>query len=102
LIYGIGFGKSFWRTRVRAAPRVKRRMFLPGLPTCSATTRRELTFDDPDFENIDVFDAMWDPYGTVDRGSSCGGSSTASWLRLDACLDRIESGACGTPSRRSC
>jgi hypothetical protein len=61
-------------------------------------TRRELVFDDPDFENIDVFDAMWDPY--ADSIECCGWFIHRSWLSLDAILDRIESGVWNTKTAK--
>jgi hypothetical protein len=100
MIYGIGWGKSYWRTEWAPRQRVKRRVFLPGYKV--GDVGMEKTFDDPDIEDIDVFDVMWDPLGSdVNRGSSrCRWIIHRVWLDLPACLERVRSGAWNTESAK--
>ncbi len=92
MIYGLGVGKVFWRKEWAARRKVKKRIFLPGHEL--GKRRRELAFDDPDFEAVDVFDFMWDPYGSSIR--TCGWVVHRTWASLDVCLERIASGSWGT------
>jgi hypothetical protein len=96
-IYGIGFGKSFWRKEYALKRQVRRRMFRPNefapgklLETC--------TFDDPDYEDLDVFDVMWDPFGSDVK--SCGWMLHRSWLGLRDVMERLQSGVWNTASAK--
>lgn len=97
-IYGLGVGKSFWKTEFANRRRMvlidrRRGTFGPG------GLERVKTFDDPCFEDVDVFTFGWDPYG-----SSMSGSNRAryAWQRLflsnEDCMARISSGAWSTQS----
>ena len=95
-IYGIGVGKSYWDKRYSFRRRVKRALIpLPGRPEyVPGRLEHTCTFDDPMFEDVDIFDFMWDPYGSDMR--TCEWVVHRTWLSLDACLDRIDSGAWNT------
>jgi hypothetical protein len=102
MIYGLGAGKSFWRTEYAPRQRVRRKIFRPNEYKLSRVFM-EKVFDDPDFEDIDIFDLMWDPYGCdVNHGSSrCRWMIHRIWLSLEGCLDRVKSGAWNTPSAKA-
>jgi hypothetical protein len=99
-IYGIGFGKAFWRkewaNRSRMAPSLRD-------PNVHVLRKgREVVFDDPDYEDVDPYDMMWDPMGSAFRGSGrCGWVVHRQWLSLAACLQRLETGAWNTASARA-
>lgn len=106
-IYGLGVGKPFWRKEYIKRRRVKRRTFAGDLLGGMFTPRYGLgrpesvcVFDDPDFEDVDVYDFMWDPFGSDTRLTTrrCGWVVHRVWLSLDDCMDRIESGAWNTAS----
>jgi hypothetical protein len=77
-IYGVGFGKVRWRTEHAMRRRATKRLFRPGFH--ANVLSRETIFDDPDFEDVDVFDFMWDPYGS--DINSCGWVIHRTWLSL--------------------
>jgi hypothetical protein len=56
----------------------------------------ECVFDDPDFEDVDPFDMMWDPYGSDVR--SCEWLIHRTWRSLDYCLGMMRSGRWNSPS----
>jgi hypothetical protein len=91
---GSAFGKVLWRKQYATRRRAAKRTFRPGYHAGVVT--RELVFDDPDFVDVDVFDIMWDPFGSdVD---SCGWMMHRTWLSLEQCLDRCRSGQWNTAS----
>jgi hypothetical protein len=103
-IYGIGAGKCFWREEYGMRRRAKRRIKpLSGFGDFKlGDLERVKEFDDPDFEDIDIFDFMWDPFGSeVSRRSNrVGWIVHRLWFSLEACMDRIASGAWNTDSAR--
>jgi hypothetical protein len=93
-INGLGVGKAMWRKQYVNRRRVNKRMFRPGYH--ASVVSRECVFDDPDFEDVDVFDFMWDPFGwDID---SCGWLIHRTWRSLEYCLGRMRSGQWGTDS----
>lgn len=98
MIYGLGVGKSFWRREYANRRRMKRRTLrLPGRSEyVLGRMENACVFDDPDFEDVDVFDFGWDQYGSNIR--TCGHVWHRTWLSLDMCLDRVASGAWNTAS----
>jgi hypothetical protein len=46
------------------------------------------------FEDVDIFDFMWDPYGS--DMNTCEWVVHRMWFSLDKCLERIQSGAWNT------
>lgn len=97
-LYGLGVSKTFWRREYAHRRRVKPAVFLPGKFRVGRP-QRELVFDDPDFEAVDVFDFMWDPFGHSIR--SCAWVIHRSWLSVDACMERISSGAWNTETAKA-
>ena len=91
-IYGIGVGKSYWRKEYALRRRMKKSTlfdrYVPG------KLESACVFDDPMFEDVDVFDFMWDPYGSDMR--TCEWVVHRVWMSLDRCLERIESGVWNT------
>jgi hypothetical protein len=96
-IYGLGIGKAFWRREYAPRRQVRRSMRRLGAYYLGPK-RSQLAFDDPDFENIDVFDFMWDPY--ADGMDCCGWAVHRSWLSLEQCLQRIQSGLWNTDTAK--
>jgi hypothetical protein len=96
-IYGLGVGKCYWRKEVRQRRRVQRRMFRPGFQVGSL--QAEVTFDDPVFEDIDVFDFMWDPYGS--DMNTCEWTVHRVWMSTQAVLTRMQEGVWNTESAKT-
>jgi hypothetical protein len=102
-IYGLGVGKVLWRKEYALRQRVKPRLFGGVLNSLgfepSYTLGRaasECVFDDPDFEDVDPFDFMWDPYGSDMR--TVGWVIHRTWRSLDYCLQMLRSGTWKTAS----
>lgn len=94
-IYGIGIGKTYWRTEVKKRRRMERAVensdkFLLGPP------KVETVFDDPMFESVDPYDFMWDPYGSDMK--TCEWVIHRQWLSTEAVLQRTTSETWATPS----
>jgi hypothetical protein len=100
MIYGLGVGKTFWRKEYANQRKVQRRTLGrlrgKGSEYTVGKLRSECTFDDPDFEDVDVFDFMWDPYGSDVR--SCSWMLHRTWLGLDGALARVADGSWNTKS----
>ena len=60
-------------------------------------SKPEVTFDDPMFEDVDVFDFMWDPYGS--DMETCEWVVHRRWMSTQAVLQRVESKVWATPIR---
>jgi hypothetical protein len=96
-IHGLGVGKVPWRKEYAERRRAEKRTFAPGYRL--GDRKPELVFDDPDFVDVDVFDFMWDPYGSdVD---SCGWLIHRTWLSLEQCLMRLRNGQWNTASAKA-
>jgi len=91
-IYGLGVGKSYWDKRYALRRRLKRSVLGGGY--APGKLEHACVFDDPTFEDVDIFDFMWDPYGSDMR--TCEWVVHRVWMSLDRCLERIESGAWNT------
>jgi hypothetical protein len=95
-IYGLGLGKFYWRTEVKRRRRMERHALLP--THILGESKPEVTFDDPMFEDVDVFDFMWDPYGS--DMATCEWVIHRRWLSTKAVLQRIESKVWSTASAK--
>lgn len=85
-IYGLGVGKSYWKREVRNTRVVEPRAF--GLGFKKGELRPRVIFDDPMFEAVDIFDFMWDPYGS--SMESCDWVIHRIWASTDAVLKRLQ------------
>lgn len=99
-IYGLGVGKTFWRTEFAN----RRRMVLIDKRKGTfgpSGLERVKTFDDPCFEDVDIFTFGWDPYGSSMSGSN---RVRYAWQRLflssEQALARVSGGAWSTVSAR--
>jgi hypothetical protein len=106
-IYGLGVGKVLWREEWATRRGVQRHPFAGKLSGRGRDMRfdpryvpgqkqRVKVFDDPDYEDVDPFDFMWDPYGYDLR--TCGWVIHRTWRNLEYCLGMMRSGAWGTAS----
>jgi hypothetical protein len=102
-IYGLGVGKVLWREEWATRRRAERHPFAGRLTGGSFQARyqpgekgREKVFDDPDYEDVDPFDFMWDPYGYDLR--TCGWVIHRAWRSLPYCLAMMRTGAWSTAS----
>ena len=106
-IYGLGVGKVLWREEWATRRGVQRHPFAGKLSGFGrdmhfepryvpGQAQRTKVFDDPDFEDVDPFDFMWDPYGYDLR--TCGWVIHRTWRSLAYCLGMMRSGAWNTPS----
>jgi hypothetical protein len=93
-IYGLGVGKTLWRKEYAQRRRATKRLFRPGYHANVLSS--ECIFDDPDFEDVDVFDFMWDQYGS--SPDTCGYIIHRGWRSLNYCVGAIESGRWNTAS----
>jgi hypothetical protein len=97
-IYGLGVGKTFWRKDYEPAREVRQRMFRPG-KFYLGKRKFKCSFDDPDFEAVDIFDFMWDPMGGGLLGSNrCRWVVHRLWMGPEQVLDRVQSGLWNTQS----
>jgi hypothetical protein len=66
LMYGLGVGKSVLAEAGGAAPerKIRRSMFDPTVTT-PRRSAQVCIFNDPWFEDVDVFDFAWDPFGAT-------------------------------------
>jgi hypothetical protein len=85
-IFGLGVGKGpFWRTETRSMPVV-----VPGVRVEWAREMQEKTlFDDPDFEDVDIFDFFWDPFAKSLKASECGWVIHRTWRSTAYCIRRL-------------
>ena len=101
-IYGLGVGKSFWRKEYAPKRDVKPRMLgirFPGQsPYYVSKLRQALIFDDPDLEDVDIYDFMWDPYGF--SAKSCRWMTHRLWMSRQDVIDRLLSGVWNTDAAK--
>jgi len=96
-MYGLGVGKTYWRRESRTRRRVEKKILGSGFKVGDSTT--ELIFDDPMFEDVDIFDFMWDPYGSDTR--TCEWMCHRVWLSTRAVMERLEQKVWPTVSAQS-
>lgn len=98
-IYGLGPGKTFWRTEYAA-----RRMMEPVVGKGEyvlGARRPQITFDDPVYEDVDPYAFGWDPMGSSMHGSNrCAWAFQRLWLSSEACMSRVSTGAWSTDSAK--
>lgn len=94
-IYGLGVGKTYWRKEVKTRTRMKRSALKLGYVPKAVT---EVTYDDPVFEDIDVFDFMWDPYGSDMK--TCEWTVHRIWMSNQAVMQRVQEGVWNTQSAK--
>jgi hypothetical protein len=108
-IYGLGVGKTYWRKEYASRRGMVKSRFSGVLEKTGVfkpnyylgDARNTCVFDDPDFDDVDVFDFMWDPYGSSMSGSSrCAYVVHRIWMGLGGCLDRVQSGVWNTESAK--
>jgi hypothetical protein len=96
-IYGLGVGKALWRKEY-AYKRVQRRRMFRSNEFRQSKLLETCTFDDPDFEDVDPFDFMWDPFGSSIR--TCKWVLHRNWLGLNDVMERLQSGVWNTESAK--
>lgn len=93
-IYGLGIGKSYWQTKTAVRRPVVERTFKVGSFVPSPKLETVKVFDDPFFEDVDVFDFMWDPYGSSIE--TCQWVIHRVWLSTQQVMERIRTGVWNT------
>lgn len=97
-IYGLGVGKAYWMTKTATRRPVIRATFADKyIPSPKLETVK--TFDDPYFEDVDIFDFGWDPYGSSIE--TCGWVYHRIWMSTATVLDRIASGVWNTQTAQT-
>ena len=96
-MYGLGVGKTYWRKEVVNRRKMVPRIFALGHRVGKLTA--EVTFDDPMFEDVDVFDFMWDVYGSDLR--TCEWTAHRVWMSTAAVIKRTEEGVWNTQSAKT-
>jgi hypothetical protein len=95
-IYGLGVGKAYWKNETQkrrvATPRTKGGGFYLG------EMKDYTTFDDPFFEDVDIFDFMWDMLAS--DVSTASWTCHRVWLSTQSVLHRLESEAWDTDTAR--
>jgi hypothetical protein len=99
LMYGLGVGKSLWREEYGLERKTRRSMFRPNSYVPRDKLSQTCTFNDPWFEDVDVFDFAWDAYGSDLMSSKWVGHRI--WLGLDDCLARMKDGSWNTEGARA-
>lgn len=101
-IYGLGVGKSFWRKEFAPRRYVKPRLLGVRFPWQSpyyvSKLQQALIFDDPDLEDVDVYDFMWDPYGFSPK--SCRWMLHRLWMSREDVLERLRAGVWNTDAAK--
>lgn len=87
LIYGLGVQRVGWRKEVRMQKRLKKRMFLGGYAVHEYPC---VDWDDPDVEDVSIYDFLWDPYG--DSMETAQWVFHRAWRSTDYVLGKIERG----------
>jgi hypothetical protein len=89
LIYGLGAQKLGWRRETKMKRTHKRAIF--GIGPRRLTEEPCVLWDDPDVEDVSVYDFLWDPYG--DNMSNVGYVIHRSWRSTSYVLGKVASGA---------
>ena len=99
-IYGLGVGKTYWRKEERTRRKMERRVLRGPLMSSHVLgpPRAEVTFDDPMFEDVDIFDFMWDPYGH--DVETCDWFIHRIWMSTEAVRARVDAQVWNTDSAR--
>ena len=84
LIYGLGIQKVFWRLE-----KTKRRVLVPGA-TGPEPGFVEGGWDDPDVEDVDIFDFFWDPFAS--ELEKCRYVIHRTWRDHRYVMDRVKAG----------
>jgi hypothetical protein len=87
---------TYWRKEVVNRRRMEQRVFRRGFTLGKLTP--EVTFDDPMFEDLDVFDFGWDPYGSDMR--TCEWTYHRVWMSTEAVIARLGEGVWQTESAK--
>lgn len=96
-MYGLGASKAYWRREVTPRRRMQKRWIKKGYTV--GKLESEVTFDDPMFEDIDIFDFGWDPYGSDMR--TCEWAFHRVWMSTEAVMQRLQEGVWKTQSAGS-
>lgn len=98
-IYGLGIQKSMWRRDVRQVPVLERATDaqVTGSEWVQGTGQKVL-FDDPDCENVDIFDFFWDPFASELRRGKCKWALHRTWRDTGYCQRMLIQGAWNNPS----
>lgn len=89
LIYGLGVQKLAWRREMRQQKMLKRPIF--GIGPHRMVERPQVLWDDPDVEDVSVYDFLWDPYGSC--MDTIGYAIHRSWRSTGYVLQKLASGA---------
>jgi hypothetical protein len=87
LIYGLGVQRVGWRREVKMNKRLKKRMFLGGYAVQEYPC---VLWDDPDVEDVSIYDFLWDPYG--DSMDTVQWVFHRAWRSTEYVLGKIASG----------
>lgn len=95
-IYGLGPSKVFWKTEYTMERTPKKKLLQKGywLPEAKPVKK----FDDPFFEAIDLWDFMWDPFGS--EVENCRWMGHRLWLDHEAVLQRLQMQWATTSARK--
>lgn len=88
LIYGLGVQKVYWRREVKTQKVLKKRIILPGY---AEAEKPVVLWDDPDVDDVSIWDFLWDPYGSCMK--TVGWVFHRSWRSTRYVLSKFESGA---------
>ena len=98
LIYGLGVQKLAWRYEVTKRKKLKKRVLIPGY---SVAEEEHVLWDDPDVEDVSIYDFLWDPYGAC--MNTIGYGIHRSWRSTEYVLGKVESGQWGeVPLDKQC
>lgn len=96
-IYGLGVGKVYWRKEV-AQRRQLKQTFMNSSKYALGKSKPYVKFDDPMCEDVDIFDFMWDPYGSDMR--TCEWVIHRIWMSTKTVMARLQEGAWNTQTAR--
>ncbi len=96
-MYGLGVGKVYWRREQVNRRKIQPRVFKTGFKVGNLMS--EVSFDDPMFEDLDVFDFGWDPYGSDMK--TCEWTYHRIWMSTEAVTKRLQEGVWNTDSAKA-
>lgn len=89
-MYGLGVGKTFWDKKTHMRQRMQPRT-IPRPQAMGGShylkTEQKVKFDDPRFEDVDVFDFVWSPYAY--NMDTCDWTAQRIWMSLEQVLQRL-------------
>lgn len=92
LVYGLGVQKGYWRRETAQRKRLTPRTYgdVDGAGGYAVDDYQAVLWDDPDVDDVSIWDFLWDPYG--DSMDTIGYAIHRSWRSTAYVLAKVQSG----------